>query len=81
MSPDLQGDGYAEEEECRRVTQYVRGIFRLPRSSLEEKKIDRIGPYQLGVKLGEGGMGTVYQAVHTKLNRVVAIKILALGRP
>ncbi len=36
----------------------------------------RLGPYEIVVPLGAGGMGEVYRARDTKLNRDVAIKIL-----
>jgi serine/threonine protein kinase len=37
---------------------------------------DRVGPYVITAQLGEGGMGVVYRAMHTLLNRPAAIKVL-----
>jgi Tol biopolymer transport system component len=36
----------------------------------------RIGPYEIGDQIGAGGMGEVYRAVDSNLNRAVAIKVL-----
>ncbi|MEM9586306.1 MAG: protein kinase [Planctomycetota bacterium] len=37
-----------------------------------------IGPYRLGHLIARGGMGAVFQAVDTRLDRVIAIKLLAV---
>ena len=39
----------------------------------------KIGPYQLVRKLGQGGMGAVYEAQHTKLDKTFALKVLPPG--
>ena len=40
-------------------------------------RFKRIGCYNVTALIGEGGMGQVYQATDTKLNRQVALKILS----
>ncbi|MBN4048173.1 hypothetical protein JYU09_01180 [bacterium AH-315-O15] len=36
----------------------------------------RLGPYEITAQIGVGGMGEVYRARDTKLNRDVAIRVL-----
>jgi serine/threonine protein kinase len=37
----------------------------------------KLGPYEIQSAVGAGGMGEVYRAWDTRLDRVVAIKVLA----
>jgi eukaryotic-like serine/threonine-protein kinase len=34
------------------------------------------GRYRIDMRIGEGGMGVVYKATHTSLNKVIALKVL-----
>ena len=36
----------------------------------------RLGPYEIGTPIGAGGMGEVYRARDTRLERTVAIEVL-----
>src|SRR5207245_1028002 len=39
-----------------------------------------LGPYRLLEPIGEGGMGTVFKARHVRMDRIVALKLIAKTR-
>ena len=73
-----------EDDERTRVDPEARGQASRkgsPESDADDKteflEHTRLGNYELRERLGQGGMGTVYRAVHSKLKRVFAVKTLA----
>lgn len=39
--------------------------------------LEKLGPYKIGKQLGRGGMGTVYESVHSETQQSVAVKVLS----
>ncbi len=73
-------DDFAEESGCRRATEFVEQIADRADFFADQPDLERIGPYQVVTQLSRGGMGAVYKAIHPKLNRSVAIKLLPASR-
>ncbi len=69
-------DDFAEESGCQQAIERIEQLPNALETSPTAAEPDRIGPYLVKAQLRQGGMGTVYQALHPKLQRMVAIKVL-----
>jgi formylglycine-generating enzyme required for sulfatase activity/serine/threonine protein kinase len=82
-------DPYSQESDCERLISRIEKIGQEPSFATQDAvaagqeavgQLGQIGQYPLLAKLAEGGMGAVYKALHPRLGKVVAVKILPYDR-
>jgi serine/threonine protein kinase len=90
LSRPVPENAYVNESAFARVESLIQAVGREHslveagqagrRADESVQELGSIGQYELLAKLGEGGMGTVYKALHTRLKKVVALKVLSENR-
>jgi len=81
-TPEFQSH-LAECERCRvRAADFSTGLLAIATAAQPPDRPipERVGPYQVIRRLGEGGMGVVYEARQQKPDRLVALKLVKGGR-
>jgi WD40 repeat protein/serine/threonine protein kinase len=78
---------FVNEHEFQQAAELIAAIGQNPNASMAgldqtvaKLNLGTLGQYKLLAKLGEGGMGTVYKALHTRLEKIVAVKVLPADR-
>lgn len=72
--------GYFEELECQQLLQTYSQSAASPFVRSPSLQVQSIRDYDITGILGRGGMSTVYKAVHRRLKRNVALKVLPCDR-
>lgn len=72
------GQGFAQEAQLREFVQAIQNVPPPVPSNFSKPVSGRqIRDYELLEQIGQGAMGTVFKARHTRLNKLVAIKLLS----
>ncbi len=75
--PVADDDLFEREPQLERAVAAMRLSFSEPEPPASCTVLGTVREYDLLEKIGQGGMGTVYKALHSRLKRIVALKVLA----